>query len=331
MMAPIRVGIVGCGLIGRQYAERLGRLGAHVAAVADPMPQRAQEVAAFSGAVSYVGARDLLAREDIDLLCVCSPTPFHYEAVMAAAQRGRHIFCEKPLAEDLEQAREMCRAARDAGVMLGIGFKMRYEVIFAQAKSMIEAGDIGQPLYAIFSYFQQVPPLERLWYTEYGAARDNIVHAIDLSNWLLDRLPAQVTARLDNRLGFNGEDKVFLQVAYADGALASIHGGWVGSDYPQVAASDDLFFQIVGEAGYFAGDRAGHMVAATERGIKRGAIEPVDSFTAELEAFLRALRSAEPPPIPGAAGLLAQAVIEAAFESNRRAEPVAMDQRDYAV
>lgn len=330
-MADIRVGIVGCGLIGRQYAQRLGRLGACVAAVADPMPERAQQVAAISGAADYRDARELLAREDIDLLCVCSPTPFHYQAVLAAAQRGRHIFCEKPLAETLKQAREMCRAAQAAGVMLGIGFKMRYEAIFARSKSMIEAGDIGTPLYSIFSYFQQVPPPDRIWYTDYGAARDNIVHAIDLSNWLLDQQPTQVTARLDESLGFKGEDKVFLQVAYPDGALASIHGGWVGGDYPQVAASDDIFFQIVGEAGYVAGDRAGHFVSATKRGIERFALDPVDSFTAELKAFLGALRSAQPPPIPGAAGLLAQAVIEAAFESSRRAQPVAIDRRDYSV
>lgn len=330
MMTTIRVGIVGCGLIGRQYAQRLGRLGAQVTAVADPMPERAQQVAAISGAATYADARDLLAREDIDLLCVCSPTPFHHEAVLAAAQRGRHIFCEKPLAENLEQAREMCRAAQESGVMLGIGFKMRYEAIFARAKAMIEAGEIGKPLYAIFSYFQQVPPPDRIWYTDYGAARDNIVHAIDLSNWLLGRLPAQVSARLDNRLGFKGEDKVFLKVAYPDGALASIHGGWVGGDYPQVAASDDIFFQIVGEAGYITGDRAGNFVSATKRGIERGPLDSVDSFSAELAAFLQALRSGEPPPIPGAAGLLAQAVIEAAFESSRRAEPVALDRRDYS-
>ncbi len=329
-MTDIRVGIVGCGLIGRQYAQRLGRLGAQVEAVADPMPERTQQVAALSGAATYADARELLAREYIDLLCVCSPTPYHYEAVLAAAQRGRHIFCEKPLAENLEQAREMCRAAHEAGVMLGIGFKMRYEAVFARAKSMIDAGDIGTPLYAIFSYFQQVPPPERIWYTDYGALRDNIVHAIDLSNWLLGRLPAQVSARLGNRLGFKGEDKVFLQVAYPDGALASIHGGWVGGDYPQVAASDDIFFQIVGAAGYVAGDRAGHFVSATKRAIERCALDPVDSFTEELAAFLGALRSGEPPPIPGAAGLLAQAVIEAAFESSRRAEPVAIDRRDYS-
>ena len=328
-MTAIRVGIVGCGLIGRQYAQRLGRLGAQVAAVADPMPERAQQVATISGAATYADARELLAQEAIDLLCVCSPTPFHYQAVLAAAQRGRHIFCEKPLAENLEQAREMCRAAHEAGVMLGIGFKMRYEAVFARAKSMIVAGEIGNPLYAIFSYFQQVPPPERIWYTDFGAARDNIVHAIDLSNWLLDRPPERVTARLDKTLGFKGEDKVFLQVEYPDGALASIHGGWVGGDYPQVAASDDLFFQVVGEAGYVAGDRAGNFVSATKRGIERGAMNPVDSFTSELEAFLGALHSAKPPPIPGSAGLVAQAVIDAAFESSRRAEPVALDQRDY--
>ncbi len=330
-MAGFRIGIVGCGLIGRQYAQRLERLGAQVVAVADPLLGRARQVAGICGAASYSDAQELLAVETIELLCVCSPTPFHYEAVLAAARHGCHIFCEKPLAENLGQAREMCQAAREAGVMMGMGFKMRFEAVFARAKAMIVAGEIGQPLYSIFSYFQQVPPPERIWYTDFGTTRDNVVHAIDLSNWLLDRRPVQVRARLDNRLGFKGEDKVFLQVAYADGALASIHGGWVGGDYPKVAGSDDILFQIVGEAGYVAGDRAGHLLAATRRGIERSAVDPVDSFSAELGAFLNALRLGQPPPVPAAAGLVAQAVIEAAFESNRRAAAISIDPQALSV
>ena len=330
-MNDIRVGIAGCGLIGRQYAARLGRLGAAVVAVADPLPERAQQLAAKSGAASYSDAGELLAAEAIDLLCVCSPTPFHHAAVLAAAGRGRHIFCEKPLAENLEQAREMCRAAHQAGVTMGIGFKMRYEAVFAHARSLIKAGEIGAPLYSIFSYFQQLPPPERSWYTDFGTTRDNVVHAIDLSNWLLGRPPVQVRARLDNRLGFKGEDKVFLQIAYGDGALASIHGGWLGADYPAVAASDDILFQIVGDAGYVAGDRAGHIVIANKRGIERRALAKVDSFSAELAGFLKALRLGEPPPIPAAAGLVAQAVIEAAFESHRSGEAVSIEARDLSV
>ena len=329
-MPDIRVGIVGCGLIGRQYAERLPKLGAPVVAVADPLMERALSVAEISGAASYRDVHQLLANQEIDLLCVCSPTPFHYQAVIEAANQGCHVFCEKPLAETLAQAREMCRAIGEAGVTMGMGFKLRYESVFARAKSLIEAGEIGLPLYSIFSYFQQIPPPERSWYTEFGAARDNVVHAIDLSNWLLNRQPAQVSARLDNRLGFSGEDKVFLQIAYDEGARASIHGGWVGSDYPPVAASDDILFQIVGEAGYIAGDRAGHLVVASKRGIKRCALKPVDAFSAELADFLIALRDGQPPPVPAEAGLIAQAVIEAAFESNRSGDEVALDPRDRA-
>ena len=87
-MHEIRVGIVGCGLIGRQYAERLPQLGARVVAVADPFIERRSPVAEISGAASYHDANELLAEREIDLLCVCSPTPFHHEAVLAAARHG---------------------------------------------------------------------------------------------------------------------------------------------------------------------------------------------------------------------------------------------------
>lgn len=321
-MFNIRIGIVGCGMIGQQYGQSLCSLGAHVVATADPIFERAQRVAEFSGAIAYNDSHDLLEENEIDLLCVCTPTPFHYEPVLEAARHRRHIFCEKPLAETLQQGREMCRAVRKAGVTMGFGFKMRFEAIFAQAKSIIEAEEIGQPLYSIFSYFQEVPPPERTWYTDSGALRDMIPHAIDLSNWLLDRQPVQVLARLDYRLGFKGEDKVFLQMDYDNGLLASIHGGWVGTDYPLVAASDDIIFQVVGEKGYISGSRAGHLVLATNRGVERKVVTPTDGFTAELEAFLQALTAGEPPPVPAEAGLVTQAVIEAAQESSQTKQPV---------
>jgi len=96
MISPsneLRVGIVGCGLSGRQYAARLGRLGAPVVALADPLLERAQQAAEASGAAVYGDLRRLLDEQAIDLICVCSPTPSHHAAVLAAAGRGPHIFC----------------------------------------------------------------------------------------------------------------------------------------------------------------------------------------------------------------------------------------------
>ncbi len=304
-------------MIGRKFAETLLALGASVVAVCDPVVGRARAVAELSDAASYADLTALLDGVAIDLLCVCSPPAFHHEAVMAAVARGCHVFCEKPLAWNLQQAREMRRAADYAGKRLGVGFKMRFEAVFAEAKALIDAGEIGAPMYAILSYFQQVPPPERAWYRDVGVLRDNIAHAIDMSNWLLNREPLTVRARLDHRLGYAGEDKAFLQVAYADGALASIHGGWASESYPPVATSDDILFQIVGKAGYVAGARSGHLVAATARGIDRRRVAPVDGFAAELGAFLESLDRGEAPPVDGRAGLLAQAVMEAAYQSQR--------------
>ena len=190
-MAGIRIGIAGCGMIGQRYARTLRQLGRPVAAVADPIIERAQYVADLCGAAPYADLRDLLAADAIDLLCVCTPTPDHYSAVMAAIEHRAHIFCEKPLAETLRQAEDMCFSAREAGLIMGMGFKMRYEAVFAKAKALIDTGAIGRPLQALFSYFQQVPPPERIWYTEYGALRDMIPHAIDLSSWYLGQQPCK--------------------------------------------------------------------------------------------------------------------------------------------
>jgi len=321
-MLDIKIGIVGCGMVGERYARELRSLGAEVVATADVAGERASRVAGISGATAYVDYHELLEEVDIDLVCVCTPTPFHYGPVVKGARHGRHVFCEKPLSESLSLAQEMCDAVRDADVAMGMGFKMRFEGVFADAMSVIESGDIGKPMYSVFSYFQPVPPGKRIWYCDVGVLREMLSHVIDLSNWMLGLRPRSAAARLDSLLGRKGEDKAFLRVAYDDGAVASIQGGYIGTDYPPVSASDDILFQIVGDAGYVAGSRSGHLITVTRKGLAHQQCKPVNAFRAELEAFLTALSTGEALPVPAQAGLVAQAVIEAALASNRKGRAV---------
>jgi len=311
-MVPLRVAIIGCGMIGRIHADRLAALGHAIVAASDPDIERARAVATGGGA--YQDHRDLLREGGIDVACVCSPTPHHHGAVMDCAAAGVHVFLEKPMAVTLDEGREMAAAMQAAGLALGFGFKMRFEAVFAEARRLVAEGTIGRPRYATFSFYQPTPPGERIWYADIGVLRDMLVHMIDLAGWVLDADPSSVRARTDREIGRAGEDKAFIDIDFGERVEARIQGGYL-ADYPDVAGREDIVFQIVGERGYVLGKRPDHLLTVTDDGPRTHALAPVDAFAAELKAFTEALAARAPPPVTGRDGLRAQAVIDSAERS----------------
>jgi myo-inositol 2-dehydrogenase / D-chiro-inositol 1-dehydrogenase len=311
-MIPLRIAIIGCGMIGRIHADRLAALGHSIAGASDPDLERARVMAA--GGRACRDHRDLLREADIDVACVCSPTAHHRDAVMDCAAAGVNVFLEKPMAVTLHDGLEMAAAMDAAGLMLGFGFKMRFETVFAAARRLVAEGTIGRPRYATFSFYQPTPPGERIWYADIGVLRDMLVHVIDLAGWVLDADPNSVRARTDREIGRAGEDKAFVDIDFSERVEARIQGGYL-ADYPDVAGREDIVFQIVGERGYVLGKRPDLLLTVTHDGPRTHALVSVDAFTAELKAFTEALAAGELPPVTGRDGLRAQAVIDAAERS----------------
>ena len=306
--------VVGCGLIGQQYCRCLCRIGARIVAVCDPDPGRRLAAAAIHGGEEYADHRDAIAAADPDLVCVCTPTKGHYPIVLDAAAAGCHVFLEKPMAETLDQAEAMASAMEKAGRSLGFGLKMRYEAVFREAQRRIEAGEIGRSGEVAITYNQNLPPPDRAWYLEEGVLLGSMPHPFDLANWWLGLDPEWLWAETGNRLGFGGEDRALVVLGYADDKRAILQMAYQAS-FPEVAARDDMVFQIVGESGYLQGDRSGALVSVTDAGTKREVIPPVDAFEAELRDFLGAISANQSPPVDGASGLLIQRMIDAAMRS----------------
>lgn len=307
-----RVGIVGCGLIGRKHAEVFRECGHRVTAVADPVAANATALADATGARAYLDPLDMLSREALDIVSVCSPPADHPAAVIAAARRGIQVFCEKPMALTLAEARDMFRACQTAGVALGIGFKLRYEAAFRGAKGLIAEGVIGSPRLVYVTYFQPKPRIS--WYLDVGTLRDTLVHAIDMVAWFLEQEPIAVQARLARRFNPKAEDLAHLWIEFPEGQ-AGIAGGYF-EEFPAVAGSDDICFQVVGTHGYIAGKRPNRLTLATSAGVEERTLAVEDGFRGELAAFLAAVRESRADiPVSAWHGLRSQAVIEAAYLS----------------
>ena len=144
----LNIGIIGAGRIGKVHAATLAyRIpSARVLAIADIDLAAAQQTAGqFCIPVAVDDAAAVLANPDIDAVLICSSTDTHARLTIEAAQAGKHIFCEKPIAHDLREIDAVLAAVAKAGVKLQIGFNRRFDANFARVRQAIVAGEIGTP------------------------------------------------------------------------------------------------------------------------------------------------------------------------------------------
>jgi myo-inositol 2-dehydrogenase/D-chiro-inositol 1-dehydrogenase len=313
------IGIVGCGVIGRTHAAIYAAAGHRVRAVADPVEAPRRALAAAHEARAYADPVEMIAQERLDVVSICSPPAVRLAPIAAAARRGCHVFCEKPLALTRPEAEAIWATARRAGIALGVGFKMRYEGAFATAHRLAAEGAVGRPELLVLTYFQPRPAIA--WYLEIGTLRDTLVHAIDLAAWLLGAPVSRVQATLHHTFNSRAEDRAELTLEAPPGR-ALVAGGYLEA-FPPIGGQDDICFQLVGARGYLAGTRRRGLLLVNDAGARTIPAPQGDGFAAELDAFLTALaRDPATIPVTGLDGLRAQAVIEACEESARRTEPI---------
>ena len=147
MKNDIRVCLIGCGRAGMIHGVNYSKniKGARLTALCDPF-EASLKAAAEQLPVEYTYSdyREVMKNPEIDAVVVVTPTQLHKDIVVAAAQAGKHVFCEKPMAESREECDEMIEACAKAGVKLQIGFMRRFDKSFRRAKEIIETGAIGE-------------------------------------------------------------------------------------------------------------------------------------------------------------------------------------------
>jgi scyllo-inositol 2-dehydrogenase (NAD+) len=189
MKAKVSVGIIGLGRMGQIYAEHLARHGqVRIASVSDLIGERAAQLAEKFGVESWTADyREILQDRSIDAVFVTSSTSTHRQVVIAAAEAGKAIFCEKPIALTLEDTDDMIAALDRTGVMFQAGFMRRFDRGYVAAKRQIEEGAIGEPV--TFKSIGRDPFCPDLEYAKPsvsgGLILDMAIHDFDLARWLM--------------------------------------------------------------------------------------------------------------------------------------------------
>ena len=356
----IRVGLIGAGLIGQLHSRMLRYVAdrteqsLRVVSDADVSHVAAESLAArWQGAKALESAEEIIADPSIDAVWICTPTAMHRKVCIAAAEAGKHIFCEKPLAMTAAEASVMAAAIEASDVISQVGLVLRFSPVYNVIKQMFDAPDVGRLLSVTMRDDQDFPTRgahASAWrndplLTAGGTLIEHSVHDFDLLTWMFGPV-ASLYCRTRNLNGADGvEDFGATSMEFAGGAHGHLTSIWhriiarpsnrrleVFAENLFVACDADTLGPVVFQRGSGAQEEtiaADEVMARfTEKILReRPYLAPIKDrlmipYAAEDATFIAALKGACDPDPEFAAGVAVQRIVEVAYESARTGNPV---------
>jgi myo-inositol 2-dehydrogenase/D-chiro-inositol 1-dehydrogenase len=304
----LRVALLGAGRIGQEHSRTLiANPRVQVVAVCDPRLEAAQQMAAtIPGATATDESREILASSGVDAIIICTPTDTHAELIEEGAHAHKAVFCEKPVALDLQRTKQALRVVEESGVPFQIGFQRRFDSGYAEARKRItQLGRIDQ--FRTVGRDPGPPPKEYLAKSG-GLFLDQAIHEFDIARFLVGEVQSVFAAgavRFSQDAAELGDvDTATTILNFENGALGVIENS------RRAVYGYDIVTEVFGEAG--------KLVVQAERKtplrfFREGGSEQDhhyffmdrfrDAFRAELEAFFTAVLERK-KPTPGAADAL---------------------------
>lgn len=306
---PVRWGVLSTADIGLKKvipAMQRSELSP-VAAISSRSPDRAAEAAAALGIANSHGTyEELLADDAIEAVYIPLPNHMHLEWTVKAAEAGKHVLCEKPLAMTADDARKMVEACDRAGVRLMEAFMYRQHPLWIETKRLVDTGTLGelQVVDVVFSYFNDDPSnIRNIREVGGGALYDIGCYAINASRMLFGEEPTQVkaTMRRDEVMGIDVVTAAIMRF-----------GDRTASFVCSTRMVPDQRVDIYGTEGRLTveipfnipPDRPTRLIAvkggstSVDPGVSVHEVPMADPYTVQADAFSRALRTDAPVPVP---------------------------------
>ena len=331
----MRIGLVGTGSMGHAHAPSWQLLNSSGAELVGVVSNRTESTEAFAeqyGIRAYDTLSSLI--DDVDILDICAPTHLHRAMTEQAAQAGKHVICEKPMALTVEDAGAMINACKTAGVHLYIAHVVRFISQYRLAKQSIDAGDIGKPgvIRLTRAGYQPRKKVDN-WFVDEsrsgGMMLDLMVHDYDYARWIGGDVVRVYAKSVRGTTPDAPGDYALVTLRFQDGAIAHIEGGWA---YPpgffrtsmDIAGTDGVIeYQSDDAQSLYTHLANPPQVEADEVAVP--AAKAADSpFTAQLRNFYNAIVHDETPLVTAEEALKALEVGLAAIESARTGQPVTL-------
>jgi predicted dehydrogenase len=313
-MSELRIGLVGCGGIGRTHLRSWKEVvGARVVAACDVDRARAEDAAEQA----YSDFSELMDNEELDLVDICTPPNLHAAVAVRAIQRGIPVLSEKPLARTPEEAREMVEAAERQGVLLMTAFCHRFHPPIEWARELIAAGTLGKVRMFRNRFGGRLVGVENTWFTRpevagRGVLLDTSIHSVDLFRYLVGEVASSACAlqAFQPDVQARGlEDSSVMLLKGEAGALGVIEASWMT---PGSANMVELYGEFGAlEIDYNTGTNRFRLEKDPDW--TSVSVSGESRFVRELRHVASVVRGQEAPRVTGRDGLRAVEVIHQAY------------------
>ena len=284
---------------------------------------RASRLATEHGAEThYTVVEDLLSDETLDAIYVSTPVYLHCEQVIAAAERGLHVLCDKPMAMNTEECQRMIDACEANGVHLQICFLFRFHSCFQQIKNWVAEGRLGQIVHGRVPFLKPFPIPAGAWRGNPGQGGggsliDLGAHGVDLLRYIVGEV-GQVSAFCNSSVhGYDVEETGMIMMRFENGAQ-----GFVDTSF--AAAGCDLVIEVYGTDGWVwvYNDDGWKIKISTDDGSQVIDSPFEDLYQYQFNHFARCVTEGEQPIVTGLDGLRTNAILAAAYESDRTGKAI---------
>ena len=334
--SKIGVGVIGAGRIGKLHIEHLAQNipEAELVTICSLNPSDIESFAEqFNVPKVTTDYNTLLVDPQIDAVLVTAPTNTHVEISQAAAKAGKHIFCEKPIAFDLEQIDETLAIVEKAGVKFQVGFNRRFDASFKRVREAVASGEIGEPhIMRITSRDPAPPPIEYVKVSG-GIFLDMTIHDFDMARYLIGDEVVEVYAtggvRVDPKIGEAGDiDTTVITLRFQNGVIGTIDNS------REAVYGYDQRVEVFGSKGMVtAANPLTDTVTFSGSEGSRAASPPYffleryqPAFLAELQAFFACIQEDTLPAVTGADGRAPVVMGFAALKSLRENRPILLSE-----
>jgi myo-inositol 2-dehydrogenase / D-chiro-inositol 1-dehydrogenase len=303
---PLGIGVIGTGRIGSTHARLLAAEvpGARVAAVHDTRPEAAQALGDELGVPTLPSAAELLRAPDVDAVAICSSTDTHAALLLAAAEAGKPVFCEKPVSLDMAEMDRALRAVEAAGVPFQVGFNRRFDPAHASVRAAVTEGVVGEPhLVRITSRDPDPPPLAYVLVSG-GIFLDMTIHDFDMARFVTGSEVVEVFARgaLRHEPSYaeaHDIETAVVTLTHESGCLTVIDNS------RRAPYGYDQRVEVLGSRGLAASENpVSHSgLVRTAEGTRTAVPRAFfleryrESYVRQWTAFARAVAAGEPPPV----------------------------------
>ena len=313
-MKTLNIGVIGLGAIGQKHCLALAQIErAKIAALADVDESVLAKTSEQYGGTPYKDFKKLLDHPDLDAVVVATPDHLHRGPCVLAAESGMHILVEKPIATTIEDANAIIEAAQKADVKLMVGFSLRFNPHYLQAKKMVEEGKLGDVISVFARRLNIITQADRIK-GRCGVLLFLGIHDFDALRWILNSEPVSIYCEESTSVPkkYNDENETFSIICFENGIVACTHIGW---NLPvQHPGGRDFKLDIIGSSGSFYLDQMRQGIE-----IYSEAFSKFPSISSGLidedRSFVKCVLDDLPVQATGKDGIIALRMVMAAVES----------------